>query len=444
MFARIKKFFTRTKNPTIKQDSAAYVDGGGKEYDETYNTYVQSVEALDAVIRTISNIASMAKIEVVKENTKGERKPLKIKNVDLEYDINELDSQSDWIRKVFSSIFTQGAAVIIAEKGPSKMINFYPYNPAKFEIDASESAVIDTFTYTSEDGGELEFAPKDVIYVNNTIDLSNLVYAMSRLKPLNDMLLLQSGMVTNQKAFYESGSKDSVILSPKEPISEEKMRLVQSAFSTFIQSNKTQALFMNTELDVKSVSNAQSPLEIMNSLEKINAQILKSFGMPSYLLGDYQGYVSDAAVVKASQIFFQIQIRPVFKSLAHQMTKYFRNTLKLKDAIVDFSFDDIDILHDSLETKMAITEKAYKLGLLSMNEAREKLELEPLDTEEANLHFLPAYLLSSSPVAVENYAEVKDSLFATEGATPEDADGVNEDGTGSGATGGEDNEPVGE
>jgi len=220
MFEKTKKFLgISTKNPTIKQDVSAYIDGGSKEYSESYNSFVQSVESLDAVIRTIANIASMATIEVVKENTKGERKPLKIKNVDLVYDINELDSQADWIRKVFASIFTQGAAVIIAEKGPSKFINFYPYDPAKFEIDASESAVIDKFTYSSEDGGEIEFAPKDVIYVNNTIDLTNLVYAMSRLKPLNDMLLLQSGMITNQKAFYESGSKDSVILSPKEPIS---------------------------------------------------------------------------------------------------------------------------------------------------------------------------------------------------------------------------------
>jgi len=172
---------------------------------------------------------------------------------------------------------------------------------------------------------------------------------------------------------------------------------------------------------------------------------MKSFGLPAYLLGDYDGYVSDAAVVKASQIFFQIQIRPVFKSLAHQMTKYFRTTLKLKDAIVDFNFEDIDILHDSLETKMAITEKAYKLGLLSINEAREQLELEPLDTEEANLHFLPAYLLSSTPVAIENYGEVKDTLFAAETSeegTDAEVAGTNEDGTGSGATGGADNEPA--
>lgn len=430
-----------TKNPTIKEDYTAYENGANKTFNSTYEEYVQSVEALDAVVRTCANIASMAKMEVFKEDSKGQLKPYKIKNIDLKHDINETDSQTDFIRKVFASIFTQGASIIIAEKGPSGNINFYPYDTTKFDIDATTKATISQFTYTSETGSELIFKSKDVIYINNTIDITNLVYPISRLKSLNDMLLMQAGLVNNQKEFYESGSKNSVIISPKEPISEEKMRLVQAAFTTFIQSNKTQAMFLNSDIGVDAVSNAQSPSDIMKAITEINTQVLRTFGMPEYLLGDYRGYVSDAAVVKASQIFFQIQLRPVFDTFAHQMTKYFRTTLKLPNAVVAFSFEDIDILSDSIQTKMDITEKAYKLGLLSMNEARANLEMDPLNTPEADLHFLPAYLLSSSPVAIEEYAAVKDQLFSQETAdtTNAEVDGMNTDGTGSGSTGGADN-----
>jgi len=442
MFAKVKSFFVK-KNPTIKNDYTAYENGGKKEYDKVYDEYIQSVETLDAVIRTAANVASMAKMEVWKEDTKGARKPLKIKNVDLVYDINEMDSQADFIRKVFASVLTQGASIIIAEKGPSSNINFYPYDTTKFEINATAKSTVDSFTYTTEQGGEQEFKSKDVVYINNSIDITNLVYSMSRLKSLNDVLLMQSGLINNQKEFYSSGAKDSVIISPKEPISDEKMRLIQAAFTTFIQSNTTQALYLNTDIDVQSVSSSQSAAEVMVAVAKINTQMLRAFGMPEYLLGDYQGYVSDAAVVKASQIFFQIQLRPIFTTIAHQMTKYFRNTLKLPAAVVTFNFEDIDILSDSIETKMAVTEKAYKLGLMSMNEARVSLEMEALDTEEANLHFLPAYLLSSTPVAIEDYGEVKDSLFAAEtGEDNSEVDGMNEDGTGSGSTGGEDNEEI--
>lgn len=441
MFERTKAFFS-TKNPTIKEDYTAYENGANKTFDDTYEEYMQSVETLDAVVRTCANIASMATMSVMKEDTKGEQKPYKIKNIDLKYDINETDSQTDFLRKVFASIMTQGAAIIIASKGPSGNINFYPYDTTKFAITATEKATSSLFTYTTETGQEIDFKPKDVVYINNTIDITNLVYPISRLKALNDLLTMQGFLVLNQKEFYGSGAKDSVIISPKEPIAAEKITQIQAAFNTFIQSSKTQAMYLNADIDIQSVSTAQSPLEVLTAITKINSQVLRAFGMPEYLLGDYQGYVSDAAVVKASQIFFQIQLRPIFNSVAHQMTKYFRQTLKLQNAVVTFDFKDIDILSDSMEAKMAVVEKAYKLGIMSINEARVQLEMDELETEEANLHFLPAYLLSSSPVAIEEYSEVKDQLFAQEAANPnEEVDGMDADGTGSGSTGGDDNEP---
>ena len=114
------------------------------------------------------------------------------------------------------------------------------------------------------------------------------------------------------------------------------------------------------------------------------------------------------------------------------MTKYFRETLKLKNAIVTFNFNDIEILHDSMETKAELSSKLYKLGLLSMNEAREMVELEPLDTEDADKHFLPAYLTGSRPIAIENYTELLDSGFFDESVGNGETDG-------SGSSGGADN-----
>ena len=65
-------------------------------------------------------------------------------------------------------------------------------------------------------------------------------------------------------------------------------------------------------MDVETVSNAQTPNQIMEALTSINTQIVKSFGIPEYLLGDYRGYVSDTAVQTASRIFFQVQLKPIF------------------------------------------------------------------------------------------------------------------------------------
>lgn len=395
-----------TKNPTIKEDAVAYVAGGGKEYSEDYNEYLSSVETLDKVVRVIANVASMATMGVYRE-VKGELKPYKIKNIDLEYGINEQDAPADFIRKAFSSIFTQGASIIIAEKSTKTgLISFYAYDPAAFIIESSESAVISLFTYTSKSGTELEFKPEDVIYTNTTIDVTNLVYAVSRLKPLNDILTLQANMMKQTSDFYSAGSKDSVIISPKEPMTQANAEALKETFNTFIQSRQTRTLFLNTDIDVKSVSNSQTPSDIMTALTKINSVITESFGLPAYLYGDYSGYVNDAAVVTSSRLFFEIQLKPVFKSFEYQMTKYFRETLGLKNAVVKFSFEDIEILQDNLTLKIANATTLYKLGLISMNEARVAAELEELPDEAANYHMLPAYLVSSTPVPIEKFDEM--------------------------------------
>ena len=428
---------TVEKNPTIRSDAVAYTDGAGKTFKADYNKYVESVETVDKAVRIMANVASMAKIEVMSQVGK-DLKPLKVKNVDLEFAINEVDSQADFIRKSFSAMVTQGASIIIAEKSKATgFIGFYPYNPARFAINASENAVINEFVYTSESGAEIAFKPQDVIYTNTTVDITNLIYPISRLKPLNDLMTLQANIMKQTNDFYSAGSKDSVIISPKEPMAADKALELKNVFNTFIQSRQTRTMFLNTEVDIKSVSNAQTPADIMKALTQINDIIVESFGIPEYLYGSYAGYVNDAAVRTASRLFFEIQIKPIFKSWEFQLTKYFRNTLKLKNAIVKFNFEDVEILHDSLETKIENATKKYKLGLISINEARIECEMTPLDTEAANLHMLPAYLTGSTPVAIEKYDEMLAAGFF-EAPGQATVNGNND--TGAGASGGKDNE----
>lgn len=417
-----------TKQPTVKQDAIAYSNGGQKTYDNTYTDYVASVEALDKAIRVIANIASMAKPEIMKD-TNGVLKPLKVKNIDFKYNTNDQDSSSDLLAMIFASIFTQGAAIIIPEMNKkTKYINFYSYDVTKFRVDTTEARLIDKFIYTSEGGTEITFAPEDIIYIAPRVSSDNLIYATSRLEALKDMLILQSNLMKQSSEYYAAGGKQSAIISPKEPMGIEKAGQLKSAFDAFLQTPATKTLFINTEVDVQTVSNAQSPTQIMDALIKVNAIVLEQFGIPGYFFGNYQGYVNDASVITASKLFFQLHMKPIFKAVEYQFTRYMRNTLGLKDAVLKYNFDDVEILEDSLETKVANAGAMYKLGLISMNEARVMCELEELPDEPANYHNLPAYLVGQYPVAIERYEDAMAKVFA---------DPLAPDPTGS--TGGEDN-----
>jgi HK97 family phage portal protein len=424
LFKRAPK--VHNKVPTAKQDAIAYNSGGRRDADITkYTGYVESVEALDKAIRIIANIASMAKIETFKD-VNDTLKPLKVKNVDFKYNTNDQDSSSDLLSLIFGSIFTHGSAIILTEDNKkTKFKNFFAYDVSRFRVDTTENRLVDTFVYTSESGTEVRYKPEDLIYIAPRVSPSNLIYATSRLKSLNDMLTLQASIMTQSTEYYGSGGKQSAIISPKEPMGVEKASQLKTAFDAFLQTPATKTLFINTEVDVQTVSNAQSPTQIMEALTKINNLIIEQFGIPAYLYGNYAGYVNDAAVVTACRLFFQVHMKPVFRSIEYQMTRYFRNTLGIKDCAIRFNFSDIEILEDSLQIKVEDASKMWKLGLISLNEARAMCELEELPDEAANNHFLPAYLLGQLPVTIENYTTDMEKLFAsdTPSALPDGASG---------------------
>lgn len=421
------------KLPTTKEDAVAYANGAKATYSSTYNTYMESVESLDKAVRAIANIASMAKFKVSKE-VNSELKPYKIKNVDFLYNVNDQDSANDLIGMMFASIFAQGAAIIIPEiNKKTKMYNFFAYDVSRFKINATENSIISSFEYTSEGGNIVIFKPEDLIYIAPRLLPNNLVYATSRLKPLQDMLQLQADIMGQTTQYYASGGKNSAIISPKEPMGAEKAQQLTSAFNDFLKTPATKTLYINTEVDVTSMSNVQSPLQVMQALTIINQQIIQQFGIPEYIFGNYQGYVNDAAVKTAARVFFQVHMKPVFKSVSYQWTRYFRNTMGLRDAIVDFNFDDIEILEDSLEVKIENATKLYKLGVVSMNEARVDCERKPLEYEAADRHMVPSYLTGQYPVSIEQFDETLDKLFASNPVnTP----------VSTGATGGADNQAL--
>ncbi len=372
----------------------------------------------------------MAKLEVLKD-INGTLKPLKVTNVDLEYNINDQDSQGDFLGLMFGSLMTQSAAIVIPDKDKKAtgFFSFYVYDPARFKINATENSMKTEFVYSSQSGSEVKFKPEDIIYIAPRTDPSNLLYATSRLKPMNDLLLLQANIMAQQKAYYGSGGKDSTIISPKEPLGKEKAEQLKTAFDAFLQTTATKTLFLNTDVDVTSISNAQSPSQIMDALTKINSMVIQQYGVPSYFFGDYQGYINNEAIVTAARLFFQVHMKPLFNSIAFQFTRYFRNTLGIKNCVIKFSYSDVEILEDNLSTKIDNASKLYKLGLLSMNEARIECEREPLPDDAADRHMVPAYLTGQVPVSIEQFDETIAKLFAD--SAPSEIP--------SGTTGGEDN-----
>jgi len=396
------------KQPTIKNDFIAYTSGANNTFDADIQSYIQQVETIERAVRLVSNIMSLCTFKTYKESGKGAIKPVVVKNVDLMF-LNETDTHIDFKRKMASSLFTQGASIIIAEPNKDKMsqadVNFYAYDPSKFDIESDGSKLITSFVYKAEDGTSIPYRPEDIIYINDSIDPTNLLYSLSRLQALNDVIQIQAGIVSKTKEFTQGGAKDSAIISAKDPIGEKQQKAIKTAFDSFMSSTSSKTMLINTDLKVDKMSNSMTGTEMLAFFKEINQVILDQFNLPPALLGDYSnaGANKNEELLFSLRVWFTTMLKPILENIGLQFTRYFRNVLGLKGIIVKLDYSEVDILDDFIDAKVDRAIKLHKEGLCSLNEARELAEMPRIEAPAADLHFFPAFLLGSAPVSVENF-----------------------------------------
>lgn len=406
---RNKPYLTsiRDKHPTIKHDAVAYEAGGGKTFDEINYDYIKSVETVDLAIRTIANTISLCQLSMYTKDSDNKLKPAVVDNVDFDF-FNETDSRVDFMRKLSVNIWGQGAGLIVTETGKrgtlGNMLNFYNMDMSRVTAVSNGKQLISEFVYTAEDSSEIRYKAADCIYINDSIDPTNLIYSLTRLKSLNDVLIMQAGVVNQSKEMLTGGSKKASIISADTPISERNMTKIKSEFDSFMKSATSSSFFMNTKLDVQSIGNAMTGKDLLELFTMINDTILKHFSIPSFLLGvSSKGANKTEEVSLLLRTFFNSQLLPVLTNIELHFTRFFREQLGLQNYVVKFDYSDLNILKMPEEIQVDLTIKKHKAGLITLNEARSMLELDDRDDEAAGKIYMPAYLLGSAPVSYDDY-----------------------------------------
>ena len=399
----------REKHPTIEHDAIAYASGSKKTFNKDYTGYMGSVETIDTAIRTIANIISLCDMNLVKVDTKGVKTTANIKNIDLEFP-NETDSSVDFLRKLAVNVFSQGAGLIVTEENTrgklGKMQNFYSLDIARVEAISDGKSLISEFKYTAEDGTEIPYDASKCIYINDSIDPSNLLYSLSRLKALNDVILMQAGLVVQTKELLAGGAKSASIISSDAPISDKNMKVIKTEFDSFMSSATSSSMFMNTPLNVTKIGNTMSGSEMLNLLQELNSMMLKAYAIPPVLLGaDNKSANLNTSITYGIRVFFSMQIKPVLKNIEKQFTRFLKEQMLLKNIKMEFSYNDLDILKLAEEEQSAMVLSQLKAGLISLNEARILLEWLPVDSEAADKVFMPQYLLGSSIISYDSFNE---------------------------------------
>ena len=400
----------RTKNPVIANEAFRYRNGGGRPAGmAVYENWLQQISILRNVISTTAELASSAHIKFYKEDSKGKKSIFNNpKMFDKDF-MNDKDDLTSFLYNYFGQIKTYDNVLIIPEKSKfaprNGKVDFFIIDNQRWQVNPSSTGkqTIESITYTASDGKQTIYKYEDIIYISKPLTSANILYGVSRLVSLNSEIERILSMGDYLDTYISSGAKKSVIIGTDDFLSPRQEDEIKGALNKFLTDPNQKVMMLNSEkLTVKEVSESLQSLDVANFMVKLNKRVLESYNLPKFLLGEYEG-VSNAELVKLSmRVFFETALKPEFLRLQRHLTRYGRDVLNIKNILIEFDFEGISILEDSLTEKLDKAERLFMLGSYSHNEVRRAVGDEAIENPNFDLHFAPAYLNSGTPVTIEN------------------------------------------
>lgn len=404
------------KHPTFGSgDELSYAQGSSKPSAiQNISTYQNSVERLDTAIRTIADVASKAKLEFFKEDSKGKLTKTKVKNVDTLF-LNDYQDFVAFNKTMMATLLRSSSLLIVPEKSkdPDRtgLIDFYALDNNKWYLEATKgNTTISHFVYRTSDGNELKYPYKDVMYIVNSYDVTNPLYGVPKITSLNRIIQMELSSTAFAQNYTAQGGKKSIVAGYTEWLSEDNREKIKTEISNYLSSPEARLLLLNAEnLKLQTTSDGLNTAQIIELMTMINNSIMESFRLPPALLGkDHNGLNTEILKISA-RVFYEITISPLLTSVEAHFTRYFRNVLGLKNLVVKFNTENIKIFEDSVRDTVELTVEKLKYGIITPNESRVLTGHEPLDVDAMDEVYPPAFVIGSGGVSYQELESVGSS-----------------------------------
>ena len=260
-------------------------------------------------------------------------------------------------------------------------VHLYHLPSSKMTIHASKDTYIDKFSYNQT----VDYKPSEIIHIKEN-SFYSIYRGVPRLSPALRTMQLMMKMRKFQDNFFKNGAVPGLVLKSPNTLSEKiKERMMVSWQSRYQpESGGRRPLILDGGLEVDSISNVNfKELDFQNALEENEKIILKALGIPPILLDSG----NNANIRPNMRMYYLETILPIVRKLNFGLERFFG--FELKEDITD-----IPALQPELRDASAYYTSLVNGGIITPNEAREKLGFEP--AEEADDIRVPANIAGSA------------------------------------------------
>ena len=248
-------------------------------------------------------------------------------------------------------------------------VHLYHLPSDKMVIHASKDTYIEKFTFNEK----IDYKPSEIIHIKEN-SFHSIYRGVPRLSPALRTMQLMMKMRKFQDNFFKNGAVPGLVLKSPNTLSEKiKERMMVSWQSRYQpEAGGRRPLILDGGIEVDSITNTNfRDLDFQNSIADNEKIILKALGVPPIMMDSG----NNANIRPNMRMYYLETILPIVRKLNFALERYFG--FDLKEDITE-----IPALQPELRDASAYYTSLVNGGIITPNEARERLGFEPVEGAE--------------------------------------------------------------
>ena len=234
------------------------------------------------------------------------------------------------------------------------------------EIETDDKTYVKKYTYD----GVVDYAPEEIIHVKEN-SFNSIYRGVPRLKPAYRTMLLMISMRNFQDNFFKNGAVPGLVLKSPNTLSEKiKERMLAAWRARYNPSTGgRRPLILDGGLEIDNLTEVNfKDLDFQAAIEANERIILQAIGVPPLLLDSG----NNANIRPNHRLYYLETVLPIVRKVNFAFERFFGF-----DLVEDMS--GVPAMQPELKDQAAYYSTLVNTGIISPNEAREHLRMEPLE-----------------------------------------------------------------
>ena len=245
-------------------------------------------------------------------------------------------------------------------------VHLYHLPAADMIIHASDTTYVEKYTYKER----INYKPSEIIHVKEN-SFYSIYRGVPRLSPALRTIQLMMRMRNFQDNFFKNGAVPGLVLKSPNTLSEKiKERMLLSWQARYKpDAGGRRPLILDGGIEIDKVSNVNfRELDFQNAIAENEKIILKAIGVPPILLDSG----NNANLRPNLRLYYLETVLPIVRKLNFALERYFG--FELTEDVTN-----IPALQPELRDQAAYYSSLVNTGIISPNEARKNLGMEPVE-----------------------------------------------------------------